>query len=261
MPKFHHITYHPTTQYSQGKGFTVESYLYSIGTIVGLIVLMYFYAKWTKNRFNFKRELLVLSAYIMQIDGDVSQKELHFVHRFLKKEFGIKEFNKLKSNLSNYLKIKQDITKALKKIDFVQNISTKIQLLQFLVRITIVDGYLKNAEYSALLKITKGLGLNSTQLDSVLAMHNYITENEHKKQRKRQTSLNSKSKLSIAFKILGLNDSATEKEIKKSYRKLVVLYHPDKLIHLDSVCQKNAKESYQKVNDAYELLKKELGFK
>lgn len=31
------------------------------------------------------------------------------------------------------------------------------------------------------------------------------------------------------FQILGLDTSATEKEIKKAYRKLSLLYHPDKV--------------------------------
>ena len=61
--------------------------------------------------------------------------------------------------------------------------------------------------------------------------------------------------------ILEIDEYCTNDDIKKAYRKLVVLYHPDKTMHLDKYLQKGAKEMYQKVNDAYDYLKNKKGFK
>lgn len=50
------------------------------------------------------------------------------------------------------------------------------------------------------------------------------------------------------YKILELNDNATEEEIKKAYRRLALKYHPDK-------CQdNNAREKFQEINYAYNIL-------
>jgi curved DNA-binding protein CbpA len=50
------------------------------------------------------------------------------------------------------------------------------------------------------------------------------------------------------YTILNLNTNATKDEIKKAYRKLVVIYHPDKS------SDPNALEKFKEIQTAYELL-------
>ena len=64
-----------------------------------------------------------------------------------------------------------------------------------------------------------------------------------------------------AYKILGIQETATEEEIKKAYRKLAVKYHPDKVQHLGKEFQSGAKEKFQRIQEAYETIKKERGIK
>ena len=65
----------------------------------------------------------------------------------------------------------------------------------------------------------------------------------------------------IYFKVLGIAPTTDKAVIKKAYRKLVVLYHPDKVMHLDKQIQRGSKEMFQKINDAYDYLKDKKGFK
>ena len=51
------------------------------------------------------------------------------------------------------------------------------------------------------------------------------------------------------YKILGVERSAGEDQIKKAYRKLARKYHPDVSKETD------AKEKFQEVSEAYETLK------
>ena len=63
-----------------------------------------------------------------------------------------------------------------------------------------------------------------------------------------------------AYKILEIERSATDAEIKTAYRTMAKKYHPDKLQHMDEVYQKGAEEKFRKVQEAYEQLQKERGF-
>ena len=63
-----------------------------------------------------------------------------------------------------------------------------------------------------------------------------------------------------AYKILEIDKSATNDEVKRAYRKMVKKYHPDKLINLGDEHLKGAKEKFQSIQDAYEKIKSEKGF-
>ena len=60
----------------------------------------------------------------------------------------------------------------------------------------------------------------------------------------------------MAYKILEINASATQAEIKAAYRKMAKKYHPDKVLHLGKEHQKGAEEKFRKVQEAYEQLQK-----
>jgi len=51
------------------------------------------------------------------------------------------------------------------------------------------------------------------------------------------------------YKLLGINKDATEKDIKKAYRKLARLYHPDV-----NPNNKEAEKKFKEINEAYEVL-------
>jgi len=119
-----------------------------------------------------------------------------------------------------------------------------------LIKITTIDGFLSNKELKALKEICKGIGLNYGILKSLLGSHSFITEKQrqqHTKQQQSKTNSNyyqkqktrtAKTKLQLCYSILGLSDGSSFAEIKKAYRKMVLLYHPDKVQHLDEAFKK-----------------------
>ncbi len=56
------------------------------------------------------------------------------------------------------------------------------------------------------------------------------------------------------YEVLGLETTATEVEIKKSYRKLAAYYHPDRVTHHKEIPEEDAREEMVKINKAKEIL-------
>ncbi len=65
------------------------------------------------------------------------------------------------------------------------------------------------------------------------------------------------------YVILGCERSATDEEIRRRYRKLMSLYHPDRFISmdLDEEFVQMASRKIQKIREAYEQIARQRGFR
>lgn len=61
------------------------------------------------------------------------------------------------------------------------------------------------------------------------------------------------------YKVLAIEPTATEEEIKKAYRQMAIRYHPDKVAQMGEEYQKGANEKFQQIQQAYENIKKQRG--
>jgi DnaJ like chaperone protein len=64
-----------------------------------------------------------------------------------------------------------------------------------------------------------------------------------------------------SYKILEIEPTSTDEDVKKAYRLMAMKYHPDKVSHLGEDFKKVANEKFKKVQSAYERIKKERGLK
>jgi len=62
-----------------------ESAIYSVLTIIGLALFVFIYFQIQKRKFDFKKELFLLTAFVLKSNGKVNQEELKFVYSVLKK--------------------------------------------------------------------------------------------------------------------------------------------------------------------------------
>lgn len=102
------------------------------------------------------------------------------------------------------------------------------------------DGEISIEEERTIEQIGAGLGLSAADCASIRAM--FIAGKNW------------------VYEVLEVEPTATDEEIKKAYRKMAVKYHPDKVSYLGEDVQKSANEKFQKVNEAYEKIKKDRGF-
>jgi uncharacterized membrane protein YkvA (DUF1232 family) len=56
------------------------------------------------------------------------------------------------------------------------------------------------------------------------------------------------------YQILGVSRNASQQEIKSAFRKQAQRYHPDRVSHLGEEFQQLAKEKFQEIQKAYEIL-------
>lgn len=56
------------------------------------------------------------------------------------------------------------------------------------------------------------------------------------------------------YKMLELQNNATDEEIKKAYKKMAIKYHPDKQANSSEQEKKEAEENFKKIADAYDVL-------
>jgi DnaJ like chaperone protein len=60
-----------------------------------------------------------------------------------------------------------------------------------------------------------------------------------------------------AYKILELEPTATDEEVKKAYKKLALKHHPDRVATLGEDVKKASEEKFKSIVAAYEKIKKE----
>ena len=183
--------------------------------------------------------LLVLVAAVMKADGRILKSELNYVKKYFVKAFGedsaVEAIKMLRDILEQNIPIQSVSVQVKQHMDY----STRLQLLHMLFGVAKADGQVDINELNTIASIAGYMGIGSKDFESIKSM--FVED------------------VDSAYKILGIEKSATEEEIKKAYRKMAVKYHPDKVSHLGEDFQKKAKEKFQKVNEAYEKIKKERG--
>lgn len=181
--------------------------------------------------------LLVLVAAVMKADGKILKSELDYVKRFLVQNFGEASATEAIRMLRDLLQQTIPVNEVCRQIQQNMNYSARLQLLHFLYGIAQADGVVDPREKDLINLIGVDMGISGRDLSSIQAMFVPNTDSD--------------------YKILEIERSATDEEIKKAYRRMAMKYHPDKVIHLGEDFQKAANEKFQKVNQAYENIKKE----
>ncbi len=186
---------------------------------------------------DFGMSLLVLVAAVMKADGTVVKSELDFVKQFFVRQFGRESAKEaillLKDILKQDIMVRDICVQISKNMDY----SSRLQLLHLLFNVSLADGKINKAETDLIEKMSGALGITSSDFISIRNM--FIPETDS------------------SYKILEIEPSVSNDEVKKAYRKMAMKYHPDKVSHLGDDFRKTADEKFKKVNEAYEKIKKE----
>ncbi len=181
--------------------------------------------------------LLVLVAAVMKADGKTMKSELHYVKEFFIRNFGYESANEALALLRDLLQQNIPVTDVCHQIQRNMDHSSRLQLLHFLFGIAQADGVIYDEELKLITHISQNLGISNKDFESIKSM---FVKN-----------------VDAAYKILEIEPTASDEEIKKAYRRMALKYHPDKVSYLGEEFQISAKEKFQKVNEAYEEIRKQ----
>lgn len=206
-----------------------------------------------EQRNSFLFSMLVLSSYIIKADNKIMHSEMEFVRQVLRQNFGEQAVNQGQEILLKLFEIQKQqgiqvfrntIHQSCAEIKHNMNVSQRLQLLNYLVIIAKVDGYVSPEEIKALKEVARHLGLTAKDVDSMLNMENGARTN---------------SNIEDAYKVLGLSSTATDDEVKVAYRKMALKHHPDRVATLGEDIRKAAEKKFQDINDAKERIFKARG--
>tara|TARA_R110002111_G_scaffold71793_4_gene114996 strand:+ start:828 stop:1601 length:774 start_codon:yes stop_codon:yes gene_type:complete len=203
-----------------------------------------------KNTF-FKASFAVM-GHIAKADGQVSKEEIQMAERVMAqmelspamKQQAIAEFNRGKQ-------AEFDLDAEIN--GFKQSCQRQKNLVRMFIEIQLqaafADGKLDDSEDVILLHICGKLGIPQFAYEQLKRMLG-ASQRRGSHQQTRTTPEES-------YAILGVEETATDAEVKKAYRRLISQHHPDKLVSkgLPDEMMKIAKEKTQQLTEAYDTIR------
>lgn len=198
--------------------------------------------------------LMVLIAAVMKVDGVVKKSELDYVKRFLLANYGEQRGKEMLKVLQQMVKQDIPIDQVCAQIKVNTDYSTRYHMVDFLFGIGGADGEYDTAEINMLRLIAQYLGIAQGDYTSIYERHvgsGYTGYSGHSNNQSFRQSSNRKD----PYRVLGIDSSATDDEVKKAYRRMAMKYHPDRVAGMSEELQRNAAEQMKEINEAYETIK------
>lgn len=209
------------------------------------------YDEGQRNSFLFS--MLVMASYIIRADGRIMHSEMEYVRQFLRMNFGDaavgqgedilhRLFEQRKEmDQQNPMAFKNTIHECGAQIAANLTYEQRLQLLDFMVNIAKSDGNVCHEEIEALKEVALCMGLSVKEVESMLNL--------------------SGNSLEEAYKVLEVEPTATNEEVRAAYRAMALKHHPDRVATLGEDVKKAAEEKFQQINNAKERIYKERGMK
>lgn len=189
---------------------------------------------------DFELNLLSLCSIVIKADGSVSATELNYVRSYFLSTYGKEKANAIFRTFNEVVKSREvNAGRICAYLNTRTRYATRLQLVHFLFDIAAADGAVSEKESAKIREIAGYLQVNARDFESIMAMFVRSADN--------------------AYKILEVDPSASDAEIKKAYRTMVKKYHPDKVRSDDQAIRKGAEEKFREVQKAYEAIQRERG--
>ena len=198
-------------------------------------------------QFTFFVAAFSMLAKLTQVDGRVTSQEVDTINRYMMEDLHLDpEGRMVATNIFNAAMNSPNSFEDFARQfygQFYNQPQILDMMLDILFRVSVADGSMNAKEEVLLKNAARIFNFSDRTFDAIKAR--YV-----------QTS-------DKYYAVLGLDQSATDEQIKKQYRKLVMEYHPDRIISkgLPEEFTQLANEKFREIQEAYEILRKERNIK
>ncbi|MDY6791297.1 MAG: TerB family tellurite resistance protein [Thermodesulfobacteriota bacterium] len=198
-------------------------------------------------QFTFFIAAFSMLAKLAKADGHVSEEEVDTVNKFMLYDLNLDPESRMAAmNIFNAA-IESSESFDDFAAQFYSQFSVQPQMLELMIdillRVSIADGTMSESE--------------ERQIRSAARIFHFSDE--------RYNKLKSKyvQEFEKYYAVLGCGENDTDERIKSRYRKLVMEYHPDKIVSkgLPEEFTKFAEDKFREIQDAYDRIRKERGIK
>ncbi len=185
-----------------------------------------------------KFRILALIADVMKADGVILKAEVDSIKPFLLKHYGVEGGREALQILKHLLDTSINTRQVAKELKSTLNYSSRLEVLHMLLTLAHADGQFDIREKGVVRAIAIDFEITTVDLNAMFAL------------------FMPKTNSSWAYAALGITPNASDDEVKRAYRKMAMLYHPDRVVENEDL-KRSAMDKFREIQTAYECIKKE----
>lgn len=197
---------------------------------------------------------ILLAAWMMRKNALKSFEKQSFIVVYINKKFNIESLivaNELELAGETSIHVRSVANWVIQKMHQSQE---RADLIEFLIDLVFVDEEMIDREFTALIRLGELIGVQSVYIEKRVIEHRKRIFGSTAGNERLHSIANSGTRRKMALAILDLGSSATEEDIKKSYRALVKKYHPDRNLDKSEEEREEFAQRFLEIQDAYEEL-------
>ena len=216
--------------------------------------------------------IVQLFIILLRSKGSFTNNDLILLEKYFTKEYD----SEIGKNVKDYAKKNYKLKFSLLNLDqqnyYLKN-KDKIQLINQLYLFCEFSGGINAKQNKIIWQVANKIKINPIHFNRIKEKFTKKTKSENTQNRQQRTKSSGYKKQNYhqknytynayysAYAELGISTNISNEELKKTYRNLAKLYHPDKWAHKSLTERQKAKEKFQRINNAYELIKKRRNIK
>lgn len=208
----------------------------------------------------FKATFTVMGK-LAKADGHVSEAEIQYAREVMSR-MGLSEERRLEA-MALFSQGKEsdfDIAEVMRPLSALIRfrIPLKLMFVEIQLQAAMADGKVSEAETVIIREICGLLQMSQAEMAALIArMQSQFSYQQHSYQSHQGGYVSEHELLKESYGVLGVDESVSDAELKKAYRRLMSQHHPDKLVAkgLPEDMMQLAKEKTQEIQGAYDRIR------